>query len=370
MNGMHASRLSTGLLLVVLSLTIASACTESSAAPTGARVPVAQPQVPQQPGQPGAKAPAKHPVEIAPAVAKLGKVGPNSVTPAKFTITNTTAAPLTVTAAQPSCKCTAISDIVGAVLAPGASLELTASLKAPPTPGPKDAKVFIYFADMKMPLIAMLEGEVEMSVVAEPAFVDALKGVTKGTIKVRSKDGKPFRVLTAGGKAPVIAGFDAAKDTPRNTYEVAWDVAGATVLPLWWTIETDRPDVAILPLRIRHETTGFKWDMPRYERQWFVKDQIVFAGQMTVGAPTEVTIELEYFNPKNAPRRADWRDFRSVAVTDPSITVEVLEKTPIGEDHLELKLRLTPTKPGSIASDIIVTTATGAGPIPLVAKAK
>ncbi|MDZ4753454.1 MAG: DUF1573 domain-containing protein [Phycisphaerae bacterium] len=356
MNVTHASRLSTGLLLVVLALTSYPAI--------GAR-----PQVPQQPGQTGAQVPARHPVEIAPPVAKLGKVAPNSVTAAKFTLTNTTAAPVTVTAAQPSCKCTAISDIVGSVIAPGASLEFTASLKAPPTPGPKDAKVSIRFAEIPAPLIAMIEGEVEMSVVAEPPFIDALKGVTTGKIKVRSTDGKPFRVLAAGGKAPVLTGFDAAKDAPRDSYEIAWDVAGITVLPLWWTIETDRPDVRILPLRIRNENTGFKWDMPRYERQWFVKDQIVFAGDMKVGVPTEVVVELEYFNPKmERPKLSAWRELRSVVASDPSVTVKVMEQKPVGEEHIELTLQLTASKAGTIASELIVTTATGAGPIPLVAK--
>lgn len=141
------------------------------------------------------------PIVVAPPVVDLGVVEPGSSSPAKFTIINGGKTPVTVTKVQPNCTCTAISDIAGQTIAPGATLELTASLAAPQAPGIKEAVVFITF-DSAPPAQAKIKGDIRLKVVAEPPYVDALKEVTSGTVKLRSADGKPFTVRQSGGKPP------------------------------------------------------------------------------------------------------------------------------------------------------------------------
>ncbi len=299
----------------------------------------------------------------------IGVVKPNSITPATFTLRNISAAPVKVTAAMPSCKCTAITDVVGKTIEPGGSLELSASMKAPPVPGQRDAKVMIRLEGFEGIVEAKIDGIVEMAIVPEPAFVDALRGVTAGSIKVRSQDGKPFRILSAGGGPPSFVGFDPAKDEPRAEYTIQWSVAGLQTLPIWWTLETDRAEAPLLPLRVRHESTGSRWDPGRFERQWIVKDQIVFAGAMSVGVPTEATIEIEHYNPRNQPLLAGWGEVTAITSSDPSIKIEILERKPLGTDYMEIKVRLTPSKPGVFANDLSITTRTGTGVVPFVAKA-
>jgi hypothetical protein len=317
---------------------------------------------------PGAQAPASAatgPVRVEPAVAKLGKVQPNSTTSATFRLTNTTAAPLRVANAIPSCKCTAISEVIGKIIGPGETIEMKAALKAPPTPGERDAKVFVSFDGVKNPVVVTLVGDVEMPIIAEPAFVDALKGVTKGTIAVRSQDGTPFRIVSAGGKP--LSGAAAA------SHSIAWDLAdraASNTLPIWWVIETDRPDCPLIPLRVRNENTGSKWDMARFERQWHVKDQIVFVPSLVAGKPTEVTIELEHYNPRKAPVLANWAANAAVQSKVPDVKVELIEAKSLSAEAAELRVRLTPAAgtTGSREGGLVVSTATGSADVPFVVR--
>ncbi len=372
---MLARRLLPTLACVGLAAAIPSVSLAQSTSPGAPARPAQPPQRGAQPGTQGA-APnaAMPPIEVTPKKAELGKVAPGSTTSAVFVLRNTGTAPLKVTGAVPSCKCTAITPVAGQTIAPGATLEISAALKAPPTPGDRDAKVFVSFEGFRAPVVLELIGEVVMDIVVEPAYVDALKGVTAGSVKVRSQDGKPFSILSAGGAAPKLRGFDAAKDAPRAEYELEWSVAGIQTLPIWWVVETDRPAASVIPLRVRNENTGSRWDMARFDRQWHVKDSIVFPGSITVGEPTEMTIEVEYYNPpprpgQNArPNLPNWSKFSSIAVSDPTVKIEVVETKALSAEHFEIKVRITGSTAKLVVADCIITTETGTGILPFVAK--
>ncbi len=317
-------------------------------------------------------APAASPCAITPKVAKLGQVAPNSTTPTTFTLTNTGSTPLTVKKVTPSCKCTGISNIVGQTIAPGATLELKASLKAPPAPGAKDAKVFIDFENVPGTAIAMMDADVVMPILASPPYVDALKDVTSGTISLKSADGKPFSIITAGGVPPSFVGFNAATDSPRAEYTISWNLAGVAQPPIWWTLETDRADCPLVPLRVRHDLTGSRWDMERYQREWMQKDAIVLGGLMQPGQPIEVTIEIEHYNPrgKGAVVNESWGKVKSIQTGNPNLVAEILEVKPVGADTVEVKVRMTAKEGahGLLATSMMLTSATGSGPIPFFAR--
>lgn len=312
---------------------------------------------------------APSPVVISPAPALLGEVAPLSTTPAIFTIRNFGQTPVTVRTARPSCKCTGISDIVGKTIQPGGELELRASLKAPPTPGFKDATVFVSFGEGIPVLQAKLEGTVVMPIRAEPAFVDALRDVRTGVVTLRSQDGRPFRVLQSGGKAPVFDGFDPKRDEPRAEYRLRWDLSGRDgSMPIWWTVVTDREDCQLIPLRVRNEATGSRHDMARFERQWIIPDSIVVAGSMQAGIAKEIVFELEYYNPNNQrTRREDWFRDVKLALADPRVSIELVSVTPTAGDFYEVKARVTPkAAAGPIETQLSVTTASGTGAVALV----
>lgn len=313
-----------------------------------------------------AQAPAS-PIVVAPPVVELGAIEPGSTHPAKFTIINGGKTPVTVVAAAPNCKCTAISDIAGKTIPAGGTLELSASLAAPRAPGVKEAVVFLTFNGAP-PAQAKIRGDVRLKVVADPPYVDALKEVTAGTVKLRAADGKPFMVTRSGGKDPVFVGFDPKTDQPRAEYEIRWDLSGRACeqMPLWWFVWTDRADCAVIPLRVRDECTGSKNDMERYARFWIVKESLIDAGTVHNGKAGTVDVELEHYNPakKGAVERPEWRDVRSARSLIDGVTVKFVSKQDVGGDAAKVTLEVVASHGGAFEGEIEIETATGKGRIP------
>lgn len=340
-------------MLRPIALIVAFAFSLLAASPSGAQAPAA----PQQPS----------PIVIAPPVVELGAIEPGSTHPAKFTIINGGKTEITVVAATPNCKCTAISDVSGRKIAPGGTLELSASLAAPRAPGVKEAVVFLTFNGAP-PAQAKIRGDVRLKVIAEPPYVDALKEVTSGTVKLRAADGKPFSITRSGGKPPVFVGFDPTKDQPRAEYEIRWDLSGLACeqMPLWWFVWTDRGDCSVVPLRVRDECTGSKHDQGRFGRFWIVKESLVDAGRVHNGQPGTIEVELEHYNPpkRGAVEKPEWRAVTSVRSLIPGVEVKFVSKRDVGVDGAMLTLEVVAAQGGSFEGEIEIETATGKGRVP------
>ena len=306
-------------------------------------------------------------IVVAPEIMDLGAIEPGSTHPAKFTLINTGAREVTVLGAVPNCKCTAISDIKGKRIPPGGTLELSASLAAPRAPGVKEAVVFLTF-EGAAPTKATIKGDVRLKVVAEPPYVDALKDVTSGSVKLRAADGKPFSVLRSGGRDPVFVGFDPKTDAPRAEYVIAWDLSGRAceAMPIWWFVFTDRPDCPAIPLRVRDECTGSKADMGRFGRFWIAKEGLIDAGLGLIGTASEVEIDLDHYNPakKGAIERVDWSAVKAVRSLSPIADAAFISKRDVGADVVVVKLAITPKQPGPIEGELEIETATGTGRVP------
>ena len=321
---------------------------------------------------PGGSAPApaaQAAVVVEPPVIDFGRVAPGSRHPARFMVRNVSSAPVTVARAMPSCKCTDLSDIVGRTIAPGAAIELTATLAVPGSPGQKDAEVLIALQGIPGVGRARMQADVTMPVRVEPAYVDALKGVQEGEIRVSSVDGAPFRVTAAGGRAPAFVGFDPAVDAPRAEYRLRWRMQelGSPALPQWWVIDTDRADCPQVPLRIRHETTGARFDPARTTRFWFVPESIVLAGRVRPGTPVELRTTIEHLNPAAQGRVTNpaWSQVRGVTVPGGEGTAELVSATPRGDSFVDLVFRFAaaPGRQGPMYVPVMIETATGRGPV-------
>lgn len=312
------------------------------------------------------------PVRCEPAEVDFGIVTPGSSHEARFVLRNAGTQPVRIAKATPSCKCTEISPVEGLVIAPGSELELRATLAVPRTPGEKDAKVFLVFEGFKAPLLAKMRADASLPVRATPAFVDALKGVSSGSVRVESRDGKPFRILSAGGTAPIVTGPQPGD--PQAAYDIGWtlprpDASGQ--IPLWWLVETDRDDAPIVALRIRHETTGVKADPGKDARFWFFPDPIVVAGRLAPSTPIELSTEIHHNNPKGRGRieRPDWQSVQSVRSLSPLATATLIEARAGGPEESEVRFRfeLAPGASGMLVIPVEVRTATGTGVVPVAA---
>lgn len=308
-------------------------------------------------------------VLVQPESISFGAVPPGSSHTGSFTLLNTTQSPMTIRAAVPSCKCTALTDIVGKSIPAGGSLKFDATMEVPLTPGVKDATVQIVVEGLPKPLTAKLSAESVMPIRVDPAYVDALKGKSMGTVAVRSADGKPFRILGVDGSAPQFVGFDPAGDAPRAEYTLRWSAPSAPceAMPLWWVIETDRADCPLVPLRIRHECTGSKADPGRFAREWFFPEPIGVVGRVSAGASAETVVPIEHYNPqaRGAVQRPQWKDVVRVETRDPRAKAMLVRTQPGARDQVDVRLSVTPAAGlrGFFAIPVDIVTATGTGTI-------
>ena len=324
---------------------------------------------PQSPRQPLATAGQRSALAVDPPMINFGTVAPGTKHPARFMLRNTGAEPLTIVKAQPSCKCTDVSEIAGKTIPPGGSLELTAALLVPKSPGEKDAKVMISVQGQAGMVLAQMVADVTMPVRATPAYVDALKGKAEGSVSLASVDGKPFRVLSAGGRAPVLVGFDAAKDAPRAEYVLKWTLAdfGTGQIPQWWVVDTDRPDCPQIPLRIRHETTGIRFDPGQRERLWFPPESVVLAGVAKPGQAVQLSTTIEYVNPAAQGLVTDpkWSDVKGIAVPGGEGTATLGTVSKRGTDFVDIAFEYRPAAgaKGPMYVPVEIETGTGRGRI-------
>jgi hypothetical protein len=240
---------------------------------------------------------------VSPGGFDFGIVAPNTINHVRMNLTNRGSVPLSIIMVSSDCKCTVPDDLDGTVIAPGETIPMNATIDMRAVPGAKESKVVLNYKtglqNMQHARISF-KGEVAMAVRAEPAYVDAQKGVSSGTVRVESMDGRPFSVITAGGKSPRFGdGFDPVRHEPRLSYTLRWAVDYPSSTDdcggerLWWVVETDHPDCGVLPLYIRHECTGILMDQDYRQRGWLFSQYMLNAGVMKPGETVELDVGVK-----------------------------------------------------------------------------
>jgi len=287
---------------------------------------------------------------VSPGGFDFGTVAPNTVNEVRMRLTNRGTEPITIVMTSADCKCTVPEELDGSVIAPGETIPMIATIDMRAAPGIKESKVLLNFKSGLQPMQTALikfKGEVAMAVRAEPAYVDALKGVTSGTVRVVSMDGRPFRVITAAGAPPRYGdGFDPARDEPRLAYTLRWEVEyparteDCSGERLWWVVETDHPDCGVLPLRIRHECTGVLVDQHYRQRGWLFNQYMVNAGVMTPGESVDLDVGVRRLG-QRATSGIDAAESRT-----PDATAEFVDILDLPGEESTVRLRFT-VKPGT-----------------------
>ena len=288
------------------------------------------------------------PLMVTPGGFDLGAIDPNSVHEVHVTLINRGSEPISIVETQSSCKCTVPDLLDGTVIAAGQSVPMVATFSAGSAPGPKGAKIHLNFRTPSRPNLRQarlnIVGEVTLKVRAVPPFVDALKGVNGGTVRMESMDGRPFGIVSAGGEPPRYAGgFDPDRDQPRNAYTLRWSVNYTARVEecggerIWWVVETDHPDCPILPLRIRHECTGLRMDPNNQQRGWMFHQYMLNAGAVIAGTPVDLDAEVRRLNEQPGS------GIYAVESLSPDATAEFLGilESP-GDDMSTVRVRFTP----------------------------
>ena len=314
-------------------------------------------------------------IRVVPSAFELGAVAPGSVHPMTFSISNLGTEEVVIISAKPSCVCTTLTDLTGARIPPGGTIEMAASLDAPKQPGEKEAKVFLRVQGADRPATVRIKGMVTLPIQPTPPYAEALKGVNSGVIDLASTDGRPFSVLASNGAAPVFVGFDPAKDAPRAAYRVRWSIDGmaATVIPRWWIFTTDRPECVLVPCRVRNENTGARRDMARLPRHWIIEDDFVDLGEVRIGIPIEVSCVIKHYNPRGAGQveQADWWQAQIVqSASQQSLRAEFAGLVRLDDERAEVRMKVTPIgNPTELMNAFVeIRTATGGGLLEFAAK--
>lgn len=311
----------------------------------------------------------------------FGIIEPNSTHEVRAMLHNTGTQPITFVKAVPTCACTTTKNIANTVIPPGASIPFDAKFKAPIKPGLKEAQIRFVFkhgtSTRESHARIKLQGMVTMPVRAEPPYVDAYKKLQPGETFVQARtgesviasiDGKPFSIITSGGKEPVYAdGFSPKKDSPRNSYTIKWnvpsrDISNCAGMRRWWVIETDHPDCPILPMRVRNQCTGSRLDMTRRARGWYFKEYIAQLGAIEAGKPVEVEVLI--------PVTKQGIKIQSVQSLSQNIHAQLVSSTTNDNDTITCRVRITPRKEyqGVIYAMVMFKSNTGSKDIPFIAK--
>lgn len=342
----------------IVAIACALACTTSSCA------------IPQASGTPVTNGV----ISVFPGKFELGDIEPGSEHARTFILKNDSQGPVVVQRTVTTCKCTSTTNIDGVTIAPGGTLEFEAVLKAPRTPGIKNAKVQVFFGNGSRPLTVELEGDVTMPIKATPAYVGGPRGKQmSGVVQVASVDGRPFKILSAGNEPPRYSGFNPATDEPRSKYTLRWDIARIADLPrnIWWVVYTDHPDCPVLPLRIRNAETGAKSDQARFQRHWIYDENIVNAQALQAGVPVQLDVVIKHYNPRarGAIQQPDWLVTRGMSTRSTDAEVALLSATPLSEEEVRVVFSLTPRRDfsGPMYVHVTLQTATGSGEFAVLA---
>ena len=233
---------------------------------------------------PRAEAP---PIEVVPSVLDFGFVPPNTDVKGSVALVNRGTEPLLILAAEPSCKCTTLSDLGGTTIPPGGQVELEAMLDATPNTGPKTAEIKVLVDGYPVIKKIDLRAEIALRIRATPPFINAVRGQNRqGRTIVQSNDGQPFRICSLHGMPPTFIGFDPAKDAPRSKYVLTYDLEDVEEpFPRYLVIETDQADVPMIDLYLRHETT-----LPKVNRNLRMAGGYRYPTDVI---PTGGTVEIE-----------------------------------------------------------------------------
>ncbi len=296
--------------LVLASVMLAAGCGASEPqAPAAAAPRAAAPEptgrgapLPIPPAARGLAAKRAGVLLIEPGGYELGAVKPGSAHEVQVTLRNTGTEPVEIVEAKSTCKCTVPEALKGAVIPAGGARPFKAVFTAQTAPEHKEARIRLVFrAGAQQPQAAevVIGADVTMPIRAEPPYVDAQKGVTAGTVRVSAADGRPFRIITAGGVAPVYADGYTSGSAPRDAYTLRWELRYPPREAdcrgderLWWIVETDSAACPVLPLRIRHECTGLRADMNYRQRRWIFSEPLVNAELLPAGRPIDLDVDV------------------------------------------------------------------------------
>ncbi len=278
-------------------------------------------------------------IEIEPREVKAGYMRPGQKMVREVLLKNIGDEPIQFARVSSTCTC-AQGELLDDLVAPGEAARLRITIEGRDI-GPLNQTLTVWFIGARKPLTVQVTAEVTLPIKAEPFFI--MMGVpvqgpngnelpVTGTIELQSVDDRPFRVIAAGGKKPVLAPGD--KNESALKHSVVWDfsdVADEDIQP-WWIIETDHPEARLVEVRVVHPK--LIEEMVKNQGPWTLAPDRIVVPELAPGESYERTIKLI---------KTRGQEIQSVHVDSPMLKVELIDQTPIA-GGLEATIRITATQ--------------------------
>ena len=209
------------------------------------------------------------PVRVRPSLLDYGRVAPSTTVTGTVILSNFSDRAVRILSAQPSCKCTVISEINGTVIPPKGSIELEAALETQGTAGGKSSNIKVLFEGYSKVLTIPLKAEVSRAVRVTPPYINAVadssgkpSGKERGILTVDSTDLKPFNVISVQGRPPAFVGVVGDGSGAATTHQIGYDLDehydAEGRLPRFMVLETDHPDAPLVEVLIRHKASNLQ----------------------------------------------------------------------------------------------------------------
>ncbi len=236
---------------------------------------------------PGAAAREQAPVQIAPSqTIDVGDVDPTSFARARFQLRNPTRTVLEVDEYRVTCNCTRVRSAT-MTIPPGGVLDVDVSIDLRGDVGDMTKRVNVHFADYEDPTVLVVEGRLQYAITADPPRIRAQSSMA-GTVTLSSSDGRPFRIHSVDGEAPVVV-----SQVPRDgdrflratiRYDRRADLTRSALV-----IVTDHPKARVIPLRVLDgNVSGEEMPYIRQIQQLAVSHKLVNLGALEPGESIDV----------------------------------------------------------------------------------
>ncbi|HAW96664.1 MAG TPA: hypothetical protein DCX60_10340 [Phycisphaerales bacterium] len=200
------------------------------------------------------------PVRITPGVLNWGDVLPGATSDGSVSLTNLGTEPLKIITVQPGCKCTTTNGLDGAVIPPGESRDLVASLDAQPSPGSRTVQIKVLFDGYSKPLEINGTAVITHPVRARPPYINAVDETKQtGSLMLSASDQIPFEILSVDGKPPRFLRKDIGPKRSVShviSYDINDHIEADGRYRRWVVIETDHPTSPLIEVLLRHRNSS------------------------------------------------------------------------------------------------------------------
>lgn len=258
-------------------------------------------------------------IKIEPAELEVGYIKPGEPVYREVLLRNMSDEPIQFARVSTTCTCVQ-GELLDDLTEPGEAARLKVRIEGRDI-GPIAQKLTIWFVGASRPLQVTVKAEVAQAVKADPFYINLATPPSgeqeipqTGEITLTAIDGRPFRVLSAGGAKPALKSGDA--NDPATEHVVLWDFTNVTddeVQP-WWLIETDHPEARLIDIRVIHMALIRK--MVASQGPWTLAPDRIIVPDLAAGKSDERDIKLI---------KVKGGTIESISVDSPLLDVELVD---------------------------------------------